>query len=264
MGKYFTVEVKPTILPSIQDDGAFVDSELLFDWTSFDIPKGAARLINITALIRGNTATPQTYAMDLLFAKSRKGGSIDPPSLGTAHATANGTGYQNHLIGAYKIEESDYTVTGQLDNSVNISVTSQDMNVDNRAPAAPSLVLQGEPETGINVGYDRLWVGATTPDGGAIYNAPAVILRGAITDDSTVVAPTDAGSDDDPDAELKFAPGDIIYATDDLLVGTIKSIAAFDTNQQSITFESGITSDLADNDVFYNVHPITLILQFEK
>ena len=24
------------------------------------------------------------------------------------------------------------------------------------------------------------------------------------------------------------------------------------------------SSDLADNDVFYNVHPITLILQFEK
>ena len=69
MGKYFTVEVKPTILPSIQDDGAFVDADVLFDWTAFDIPKGAAKLINVTALIRGNTATPQTYAMDLFFDK---------------------------------------------------------------------------------------------------------------------------------------------------------------------------------------------------
>ena len=263
MGKYFTVEVKPTILPSVQDDGAFGDGDVLFDWTEFEIPKGAARLVNVTALVRGGAGTPVTLAMDLFFAKSRKGGLETPTSIGSAHGTASGTGYQNHLLGAYKIEESDYTVAGQLDNSVNISVTSQDMERDNRSPIAPSLILQGEPESGTD-GYDKLWVSAVTPDGAYDLSSPAVILRGAITDDTTVVAPTDAGSNDDPNAELKFAPGDIIYATDDLLVGTIKSIAAFGSSKQDITFESGITSDLADDDVFYNVHPITLILQFEK
>ena len=143
MSKYFTVEVKPTILPSVQDDGAFGDGDVLFDWTPFDIPKGAARLLNVTALVRGGAGTPVTLAMDLFFAKSRKSGSVTPPSIGTAHGTASGVGYQNHLIGAYKIEESDYSAAGMLDNAVNVSVTSQDMNIDNRGPVPPSLILQG-------------------------------------------------------------------------------------------------------------------------
>ena len=43
MGKYFTVEVKPTIAASKQNLGAFSANDVLFNWTEFDIPKGAAR-----------------------------------------------------------------------------------------------------------------------------------------------------------------------------------------------------------------------------
>ena len=47
MGKYFTVTVKPEIAASKQDDGAFADGDLVFDWTAFNIPKGPAKLLNI-------------------------------------------------------------------------------------------------------------------------------------------------------------------------------------------------------------------------
>ena len=43
--KYFTVEVKPTIAASKQALAAFTDGDLLFDWTSFQIPRGPAKLV---------------------------------------------------------------------------------------------------------------------------------------------------------------------------------------------------------------------------
>ena len=46
--KYFTVEVKPTIAASKQALAAFADGDLLFDWTSFQIPRGPAKLVNAT------------------------------------------------------------------------------------------------------------------------------------------------------------------------------------------------------------------------
>ena len=44
MSKYFTVEVKPTIPGEHQstDSHQYTSKDVLFDWTSFQIPKGAA------------------------------------------------------------------------------------------------------------------------------------------------------------------------------------------------------------------------------
>ena len=52
MGKFYTVEVKPTIAASIQHAEAFASGELLFDWTEFEVPKGTVKLINTTIMIR--------------------------------------------------------------------------------------------------------------------------------------------------------------------------------------------------------------------
>ena len=46
MGKYFTVEVKPTVTASKQHLGGFTAGDVLFDWTEFEIPKGLS-LIHI-------------------------------------------------------------------------------------------------------------------------------------------------------------------------------------------------------------------------
>ena len=70
MGKFFTRTVKPDITASEQHTAAFAADDLLFDWAAFDVPKGASRLVGITALIRGTSGADQTArAFDLLFAK---------------------------------------------------------------------------------------------------------------------------------------------------------------------------------------------------
>ena len=292
MGKFFTTTIKPTIPISAQDDGNFTDGDVLFDWTAFNIPKGAAKLLNVTAIIRGSDGSPQTFAMDLFFAKTIQG--VAPGSLGTVHATANGTGYYNHLLSTWKIEELDYIGTGQLDTGPNISTLSNASGTSQaRTDAATGpipVVLQGEPDSGLNVGYDKLYVGATTPDGGANFET-SVHTTGAI-DVSGLSAASVGGLDDasggNPLLTSKFDVGDIIYATDGIILGEIDVISSpttltfktdgskqyhaggevLHTNPANFTdwqTQNGAAAgDLANNDELYNLHPITLILHFEK
>ena len=42
--RFFTVTVKPQIPAVKQHAGDITDAQVLFDWTGFDIPKGAAKL----------------------------------------------------------------------------------------------------------------------------------------------------------------------------------------------------------------------------
>ena len=105
MGKFFTVEVKPEIAASKQALGAFANGDLVFDWTSFQVPSGANKLVNACVVARSGNGAEATYALNLFFGKT-----IDlaaPTSLGTVHATAAGTRYQNNLIGVCQIEETD-------------------------------------------------------------------------------------------------------------------------------------------------------------
>ena len=50
---YFTVTVEPTMVASKQHTAAFTAKDLLFDWTSFDVPRGANKLIDVALILRG-------------------------------------------------------------------------------------------------------------------------------------------------------------------------------------------------------------------
>ena len=74
MGKYFNVTVKPPVAVAALAAGNILDTEILFDWHGFDIPKGAARLIGASVELRpkGNgNADPNTFALELMLAKSK-------------------------------------------------------------------------------------------------------------------------------------------------------------------------------------------------
>ena len=60
MGKYFNITVKPTISVAALNAGNITNTEILFDWHGFDIPKGAARLVGITALYAGKNGADVT------------------------------------------------------------------------------------------------------------------------------------------------------------------------------------------------------------
>ena len=228
MGKYFTVTVKPTITASEQHDGAFADADVLFDWTSFDIPKGAARLVGVTALVRGIDGADQAGAFDfeLFFAKDTVGstsaatpGLSAPTTLGDLNEAVDTSGWQNHVIGRTLIDASADSNDGVL----------VYMNVMTTALDGRAVVLQGEPDSGSNVGYDKLYVAGIAK---AAFNfSTTVLARGGEAAGVTVVE-TDAGSDDDPNAELVFVPGDVLHSATDDVLGTVKSIAAFGSSKQ--------------------------------
>ena len=259
MSKYFNLKVKPLVKASTQG-AAFAAGDVIADWFAFDLPKGGALVKSVTAIVRGASGSANTARDFVLFFANPKADGSAPGSLGTGNATANGTDYFNDLVTGIKLESTtDMGAANKGLDRVSVYTAGGGAGADKYS----NMILQGRPtltKDGFNTIYVAIVAGASLD-----WNfATTVLLRGAVTDDTTVTIPTDAGSNDDPNAEFVFNAGDVIHAADDAVVGTVKSIGAFATNNQPITFEEGITADLADNDVLFNANPITLLLGFEK
>ena len=230
--KYFAVEIKPTIPGEHQAAGSatYGDNDVLFDWTAFDIPKGAAKLTSISVVMSGKDGgSQQAKDIDFLFAKTV--GGVRPDSLGDSNATASGLPVlRNHVIGL-----------GHMDSGADYGGNTLDFFIAGSTGSGasgshvPAMVLQGEPESGTNVGYDKLYIAGICAETNISFGTK-VLVRGAITADNTTTIPTDiAGSPDgDPNAETIFTVGDVIETGTGDTVGTIASISAFDTDHQDI------------------------------
>jgi len=256
--KYFTVEVKPFITASAQNAGsaAYSADDVLFDWASFQVPRGANKLIGVTAVIRGaDGATNGVTDLDFYFAKSINGTA--PATIGLANRTADAAPIvSNHLIGLAHIDGAQDYGNNSLD-LFSIASTGG----GGAGNLIPGIVLEGEPSSGDNVGYDTLYVAGST--NAAISFGTTVLARGGEAAGVTVVE-TDKGSDDDPDADLIFAVGDVLHSATDDVLGTVASIAAFGSSKQDITFAAVTPDVIADNEEIFNVNPIRLILSFER
>jgi len=243
---YFTVEVKPTILPSIQHAGTFGGGAVIFDWTSFDVPKGASKLTDITVMLRGTNGVRQERAIDFYIAKSINGAA--PGSLGTVRATADGNQYQNHLIGAIHIHADDYK-----DGLDIMSMASTGHGAG--GTQTPSVVLEGEPNSGSSVGYDTLYI-TSIPTNTLDWRSTCETNNAAGaqgTDQAGLIVSTTS-------ALLHFDKGDIVYDEDDRLMGTVKSV----TDATNIVFEENLANASVDNKDLYVHSPVTFILSFEK
>ena len=240
---YFTVTIEPTMAASVQALAAFTAKDLLFDWTSFDVPKGANKLTDVALMIRGTDGVYQEKDTVLYFAKSKDGGTTAPASLGTVHATANGTGYFDHVIGAAQIMSTDFKEG--LD-SLGVATLGHGAASNH----SPNLVLQGEPESGTNVGYDKLYIGSTS--GAYNFASTVQVSTETATNTSAVVVKTTS-------ALIAFAAGDVLHDEDDQLIGTIKSI----TDATNIVLEDNAASVSAVNKDLYNINPIKIILSFD-
>ena len=62
---------------------------------------------------------------------------------------------------------------------------------------------------------------------------------------------------DGSNADISFAPGDVLHAHDDAVIGTVKSVTA-----NLITLTDTNTAALLNNDYIYNISPIVLQLTF--
>jgi hypothetical protein len=242
MSKFFTVTVKPTIAASKQALGAFSDNDVLFDWTAFDVPRGACRLINTTIFSRGADGTPPSHQVHMYFAKSIK--KVAPSSVGTIHATASGTLYYNNLLSATILAVNDQ-VTG-------LDYIQAGMQHFNRQGAAP-IILQGELDSGTNVGYDKLYVAGLSGDGTPSFASTIQVDTETSTSSPNIVVKT-------TQARKLFDVGDVIHDEDDQLIGTIKTVQS-DTQ---IILEENCANVSAVNKDLYVLNPITIQFMFEK
>ena len=249
MGKYFNVTVKPVLpvatqIQSDTTDLAFGSGDVLFDWVSFDVPKGASKLIDIACIVRGGQ-TPK--AVDFIFAKANTDKS-DPSSIGTGNATADGTGYYKNVIGAITMDDSNFKAS--LDNMI-VGSLGHGASADQ----VSGLVVQGTPESGTNVGYDKLYVAAICIQGSHFNFSTGVLANAAV---SAGAATTFVTKTVDP--RSFFDVGDVVHVHDsDTAIGTVTSLTDNDINLSAVT---GVA--IATNDEVVNASPITLILSFEK
>jgi hypothetical protein len=259
MSKYFTVEVEPTIPGDRQaaNGSAYNSKDVLFDWEPIQVPKGANKLTAVTAVFRGTNGGVQVARdFDLVFAKSID--STAPATLGNSNATVSAAPVvANHIIGLTHLDSAgDYGASGfDFFNAASTGSGAAQSLI-------PELVLQGEPTSGDNVGFDTIYIAGIA--GGAFDFGTTVLVRGAIAADNTTTIPTDAGSDDDPNADKIFAVGDVLETGTGDTVGTISSIAAFGSSKQDITLTANNVEAIADNEELFNVNPIRLVLSFER
>ena len=231
--KTFT-KVLPTMPASIQA-AAYADTEILFDWHKVEGFKGAS-IDGLQLIVRGTNGADQTMVgIDLLFATSNIPTFSDdvnvsvntaPTTLGTTGAAVDTPGWFNNLVGYVPVASGDFN-DGDL------------------------IYLNIATKSGLNI-----------PVSGDLY--VAAISKGALDFRTTVQvneANFAAGTQtvitlDTKDATLTFAPGDVIHAVDDAVLGTIKTV----DSATQITLTKAYVDAIANNDVLYNVHPIQLML----
>ena len=230
--------VNPVMPASIQA-AAYADTEILFDWHKIDARK-VSSISGLQCIVRGTNGADQTMVgIDLFFATSHiptpnddVNVSVDvaPTTLGTTGAAVDTPGWFNNLCGHVPIAAGDFN-DGDL------------------------IYLNIATKSGLDI-----------PVNGDLY--VAAVAKGALDFRTTVQvneANFAAGTQtvitlDTKDATLLFAPGDVIHAVDDAVLGTIKTV----DSATQITLTKANVDAIENNDVLYNISPITLILSCES
>ena len=269
-GKYYSTKVRPNIPPSSQHVGVYTVKDVLFGWTAVQIPRGSARLISATAIVRGKgdaNGTANPFAMDLWFADD------DRNALATSSAVTNAAiaGIPSRdILGNVSLEVAGYTELG--DNNTMQCVTSRHTSSDVGDYGEPvdfqfgssidNLVIT--PKMTLDVNASPTVTGYTTfYMGGIAQGAFDWSTINLINDDD--IAATSPGTTlvmDGASMDIRehFTAGDTLHAADDAVIGTVDSI----TNSTTLELEDSIaTSVLAANDPVYNINPVEIVLAFE-
>ena len=253
MGKFFNVTVKPEIEVAALAGGNITDSQILFDWHGFDIPKGAAKLLSVTVLYTGKNGADYTPTdFELFWAKGDNDGTA-PGTLGGDAGAVDTFGWFPNIIGKTYVDASNGTNDGDLIMGNVIAVP----NVNGGGPlllTGATLVLQGTPESGTNVGYDKIYVGAVAKDTHN-WGPSTMTVDGTMSTSSPILTVADLSP-----VLSGIGPGDVLRDEDNLLFGTVKSVDS--ANQ--ITMENNLVAASTNDKVVYNTCPITLVLSFEK
>ena len=196
-----TDEIKPTIQSNI----AFGAGDLLFDWTAFEIPNGAAVLQDISGYIMGTDGGSQGGELfQLIFAKAIDG--TPPPSLGTINsslAADNTMTSRNHIIGYQSIDFGE-RADAVLDSMVSYNVFGANFSTTTPYVHQP-IVLQGDRAEGLaSKGFQKIYVAGVSES--TINFGTGVLANG------NTVHPDNTLAVDGTTAPNVFAIGDAIYS----------------------------------------------------
>ena len=254
INKYFSVTKKMPIAASKQHT-AFGSGDVLVDWQPIEIPKGSSCLQSLTMLVRPKgdaTPTDNNFAANIVFS------TTNTQSLGTVNSAVDHRPFPD-VIGLVAITTGHYSIN--VFNSTVIATTNN--NGDGNEASIP-IVLTGNPTSGDNVGYDTIYVGIVANGNFDFTSINAIAEAGAAGAASTQVITMDGSG---MDVREHFAAGDVVHIgtstgtpAADSLIGTV---ASADSATQ-ITLTDTSATELVDGDTLYNLHPITLVLGFEK
>jgi len=229
--------IKPLVIASAQH-AAFNDGEIVFDWTGFEIPRGSAKLLGATIKIRAKGDAGQTVqpaGVDLLFAKGPVPDAT-PTTLGTAGAEVTNFA-STDIVGAMPFGAADAFGIRTLYQS---TVSSSE------------LVLEPNGNSGANVGVDKFYVAGLAAGALNFVNTCNVDGTPATNQKNLDVQTLDA--------TLAFAAGDVIHDEDDRLYGTIATV----TDGTNLLMVANLANNGVDEKLVHNIHPIEIILHFQK
>ena len=261
MGKYFNVDVIPDCIGrDVSDNNGTADvagGDIIFNWTAVDVPKGSCLLKNVTAYINGEDGALAGSAIDyeLVFAKSVSG--VVPPDLGVIGAAQTACGeLRHHLVGGVRLEGE--AAKGTLSKTPFGVVYNSNYAGGADTSIGPGFVIDLEPTSGTNVGYDKLYVAG-------FHVSARNYGTGVLLNESTIDAsanPTSTIIVDGVDARKIFSVGDQVYVMDldTPIPGTLTKV-----EELLLTFsEENSTVDITENDELLNANPIRIRLGFES
>ena len=250
-GTYHTVTVKPNIDAACAT--AYSAADVLFDWTAFEIPRGACLLRSIQATIAGTDgADGNVLDMDLLFARSYDAGDgngkVAPPSLGTvngAMTAAVAIAAKNHIIGYKFLDGSAMVDAGGDLIAYNVWSNTAGNTIYDEA----NIVLEGAPDfagdsthSATTTGYQTVWIAGIAQGAFDFGTGMAIDNGSGYTAGATATLNCDGRAGD-----ILFTPGDELIAADGALIGKVKTISD-DGSHTTLVLQDNVTATLADDD----------------
>jgi len=254
MGNFKTLAVKPTI----QSLHPFSAGDLLFDWTAFDIPNGAAELTGVSGTILGTNGASQGGELFNLFFARAIDGAV-PPSLGTlndAVAATTSILSKKHIIGFRAIDFGE-SADAVLDSMASYNCFGTNYSTTT-TPHQQGTVLEGEtfaPQT--NPGYQRIYV-AGVAESSIDFGTSVFVAGGAHSEDDLTIV-VDNGSGGASNSTKVFQVGDVIHCADNdggNPVSTTMTVSAVTTTL--VTVSGATCPALAENQELGPVNPIEL------
>lgn len=265
--KFFTVDLIPDCIAGDVSDNNGADisgGDIIFNWTAIDIPKGSCMLQSIQAYVNAEDGAYGAGSLtdyEIMFAKSVNG--VAPPALGDIGAAQTACGeLRHHLVGAMRLESSstEGTLSKTTFGVVYMACTNANGDNGGRGASLP-IVMDLEPDSGTNVGFDKLYVAAFQVSARAYGTGVLLDLAGDADLDASDT-PVSEIAVDGVDARKIFSVGDTVYVhdLDTPIPGTLTKV-----EELKLTFsETNSTVDISNNDELLNANPIRIKLGFER